>query len=425
MRLVAPSRALPLSRADAEVARVLAAERRRRAWTLSLVPGEAVIGRAVRQAAGSVVLGRYAAGLPGARHAPGAGWADALEDLARRRACSLFGAEHANVQPHAHAQANLAVYHALCRPGDTILAMDPALGGHLTHGAEVNASGRFYRFVHYGVRRETERVDLDEVADLARRVRPALIVAGGASYPRAVDYAGFAEVARAYGARLLADAGQVAGLQAAGVLPSPVPHADAVTVATHEALCGPRGGLILCRAVHARAVDRAVCPGTQEEPLPAALAAKAVCLGEAAAPAFAAHQAAVAENAAALARALEAEGLRPVTGGTDTHLVVVDLRAHGLTGRQAERALEAAGILVQKAMIPYDPQPPMRGSGIRAGSAGLTARGMGAAEMREVAALIGAVLRAAAGGTEQAAAVAVEVRSVVRGLAGRFPWPAA
>ena len=414
----------PLAEVDPEIARAIGHEGRRQSDKLGLVASENFASRAVREAEGTLLVNKYAEGLPGARYYGGCECVDVIEDLARQRLMAVFGAEHANVQPHSGAQANMAAYMALCKPGDTILSMSLPHGGHLTHGSPVNFSGQLYRFVHYAVNRETERIDMDEVEEIARRERPALIVAGASAYPRRIDFDAFAAVAGHVGARLMVDMAHVAGLVAAGLHPSPVPVADVVTTTTHKTLRGPRGGALLCRREHAAAVDRAVFPGLQGGPLVQVIAAKAVCFREAAEPAFGAYQAQVARNAASLARGLQAQGFRLVTGGTDNHLLLADLRAHGLTGRQAERALEQAGILVNRILVPFDPEPPQRASGFRAGTPGVSTRGMGEPEMERVAALIGEVLRAAGRGKEQLVQAVADVGGAVRELTGAFPVPA-
>ena len=417
--LLAPELTRSLEEVDPEVEALVAAELRRQSERIGLIASENLMSRAVLAAQAGGLAGKYAEGLPGARYCGGCTYVDELEELARQRLRELFGAEYANVQPHSGTQANMAAYHALCAPGDTVLAMDLAHGGHVTHGSAANFSGRLYRFVHYTLDRDRERLDMDAVAALARRVRPRLIVAGTCAYPRLLDFPAFAAVAREVGAILLVDMAHIAGLVAAGLHPSPVPYADVVTTTTHKTLRGPRGGAILCRASLARAIDRAVYPGVQGGPHVAALAAKAVALREAAEPAFAAYQRQVVNNAAALAAALARHGFRLVSGGTDTHLLLLDLRVHGISGRQAERALEEVGVVVNRNLIPFDPHPPMRASGIRLGTPHVTSRGMAEPEMVEIADVIAEVLRAAARGRAAGAHLAARVR----GLAGRFPVP--
>jgi glycine hydroxymethyltransferase len=347
-----------------------------------------------------VFAAKTAEGYPGRRYHRGTRHADELEALAISRATALFGADHANVQPSSGVNANLAVYRALLQPGDTVLALRLDHGGHLSHGDRASITGAVYRFEHYGVRRDTETIDLDEVRDLARRHRPRLLVTGGSSYPRAIDYAAFGEIAREVDARLLVDMAHVAGLVAAGVLPSPVPHADAVTFTTYKTMLGPHGGVILARAEHAKAIDRAVFPGTQGAPDFGRIAAKAVCLALAAGPAFRDIQAAIVANARVLADELAARGDRLVSGGTDNHMVLVDLRSRGITGDVAEVALEAAGILVNRNVIPFEEGTPDRPSGIRLGTTSISQRGAGAEEVRRIAASIDATLRSGRPGVE-------------------------
>ncbi len=383
-----------LAEVDPEVFALLAREEARRSETLSLVASESLSSPAVRQALVSGLADRSADGLPGARQHSGCEAIDALEELARSRLCRLFEADHANVQPHSGTQANLAAYQSLCRPGATILSMDPAHGGHISHGHAGTMAEQIWRFVHYPVDRYTERIDMDEVRRIADREKPALIVAGAAAYPRSIDFSAFAAVAHAVDARLLVDMSQLAGLVIAGLHPNPVPYADVVTLTTHKTLRGPRGGAILCRADLAAAVDRAVFPGVQSSPLVQTIAAKAVCFQEAAELSFAAEQRRAVGNATVLSAVLGRRGFRQVSGGTDVHLVLVDLRRQGITGRQAERALEEAGIQVDKHLIPFDPQVPSRTSGIRAGTQWVTALGMCEADMTDLADAIADVLTA-------------------------------
>ncbi len=410
-----------LQEVDPEVAGIIAAEHARQADRLGLIASENLVSRAVLEAEGSVLTNKVAEGLPGGRYVGGCEQVDRVEELARSRLCRLYGAEHANVQPHSGAQAVLAAYLALLKPGDTVLAMDLAHGGHLTHGSQGNLSGQLYGFVHYGVDRETETIDMAEVEAVARRTRPALIVVGSVAYPRQLDFAGFAGVAREVGARLLVDMAHIAGLVAAGVHPSPVPHADVVTTTTHKTLRGPRGGALLCRFADAQAIDRAVFPGVQGGPLMHAIAAKAVCFREAAEPGFAVYQRQVVANARVLAGVLADGGFRLVSGGTDTHLLILDLRAWGLSGRQAERVLEQAGLVVQKQAIPFDPLPPMRASGIRLGTPGVTSRGMREQEMAEIGTAIADILRTASRDREAGVVAAQAAGERVRALCTRFP----
>ncbi|MBC7339612.1 MAG: serine hydroxymethyltransferase [Firmicutes bacterium] len=377
---------------DPEVADALAGELRRQERGLELIASENYAPPEVMWAQGSVLTNKYAEGLPGARYYGGCEYVDVVENLARERARQLFGAEHANVQPHAGAQANTAVYFAVLEPGDVVMGMDLAHGGHLTHGHPLNISGRYYRFVPYGVRRDTETIDYDRLAELAREHRPRLIVAGASAYPRFIDFGRMAEIAAEVGAMLMVDMAHIAGLVAAGVHPSPVPHADFVTTTTHKTLRGPRGGLILCRARYAADIDRAVFPGIQGGPLMHVIAAKAVALKLAMREEFRRYQEQVVRNARVLAEELVREGFRLVSGGTDNHLVLVDVGARGLTGKKAEEVLGEAGITVNKNTIPFDTRGAKVASGIRLGSPAVTTRGMKEGEMRLIARLIGDVL---------------------------------
>lgn len=397
---------------DPEVAGLIGREAERRDSTLDLIASESEPSGPVLGALGSVFAAKTAEGYPGRRYHRGTEHADELETLAIERAKTLFGAGHANVQPSSGVNANLAVYRALLKPGDAVLALQLAHGGHLSHGDPASITGAVYRFEHYGVRADTETVDLDEVRDLARRHRPRLIVAGGSSYPRAIDYAGFAAIAAEVEARLLVDMAHVAGLVAAGELPSPVPHADAVTFTTYKTMLGPHGGVILTTAELARKIDRAIFPGTQGAPDFGRIAAKAVCLGIAATEGFREVQRRIRADAAALAGELAARGDRIVSGGTDNHMVLVDLRGRGVTGDVAEVALEAAGIMTNRNVIPFDPGTPDRPSGLRLGTTSPAQRGMGPTEMAEVAALIDDALRAADPSSTKPRAEA---------LAARFP----
>ena len=403
-----------LAAVDPDVAALVSAEAARRRDTIDLIASESEPSGPVLEALGSVFAAKTAEGYPGRRYHRGTVHADAVEQLAIDRAKALFGAEHANVQPSSGVNANLAVYRALLTPGDAVLALHLAHGGHLSHGDKASITGAVYRFEHYGVRADTEQIDLDEVRDLARRHQPRLIVAGGSSYPRAVDYQVFGEIAREVGARLLVDMAHVAGIVAAGELPSPVPHADAVTFTTYKTLLGPHGGVILSKAEHAKAIDRAIFPGTQGAPDFGRIAAKAVCFGIAAGDEFRATQRAIRSNARILAAELAARGDRLVSGGTDSHMVLIDLRSRGLTGDVAEVALEAAGILTNRNVIPFDPGTPDRPSGLRLGTTSCAQRGMGEPEMREIAGLIDEVMR---GGSDAAATVLPRAEALAR----RFP----
>lgn len=390
----APTRAA-LAAVDPEVAGLIDHEAERRRHTIDLIASESEPSQPVLQALGSIFAAKTAEGYPGRRYHRGTEHADELETLAIERAKALFGAGHANVQPSSGVNANLAVYRALLKPGDAVLALQLAHGGHLSHGDPASITGAVYRFEHYGVRADTETIDLDEVRDLARRHRPRLIVAGGSSYPRAIDYPGFAAIAAEVEAKLLVDMAHVAGLVAAGELPSPVPHADAVTFTTYKTMLGPHGGVILATAELARKIDRAIFPGTQGAPDFGRIAAKAVCLGIASTDGFREVQRRIRADAAALADALATRGDRIVSGGTDNHMVLVDLRGRGLTGDVAEVALEAAGILTNRNVIPFDPGTPDRPSGLRLGTTSPAQRGMVPADMAEVGGLIDDALRTA------------------------------
>ena len=404
-----------LSEQDPRLAVVLEAENRRRAGQLDLLAGENFSSPAVRAVLGGPLADKYAEGYPGHRHHTGCEHADTVELLAVERAKTLFGAEHANVQPHSGTSAILAAYAALLRPGDAVLAMSLQHGGHLTHGSAANFSGRWFDFTGYGVREQDGLVDLDQVRDLARAVRPKAILAGAISYPRALDWAAFRAIADEVGAYLVAAAAQTIGLVAGGVLDSPVPYADVVCGVTHKLLGGPRGGLLLCTADLAERVDRAVFPFTQGGPAMNQIAAKALVLGLASTPQYAAYARRAVANGQALAEGLAGEGLRPLTGGTDTHLVTADARPLGLTGRAAELRCEAAGLLLGRCAVPFDQAPPAAAAGVRLGTACVTTQGMGPAQMGEVAALVGRALRAA--DEDGARAVAADVRA----LAGRYP----
>jgi len=383
-----------LRAADPPLAAILSREAVRQAATLDLIASESIPSAPVRAAQAAVASGKTAEGYPGARYHSGTAIVDELERLTIERAVALFGAEHANVQPNSGVNANLAVYEALLRPGDPILAMDLAHGGHLSHGASASITGKAYRFRHYGVDPATEVIDLATVRSLALEHRPRLLVAGGSSYPRLMDYAGLRSIADEVGAWLLVDMAHIAGLVAARLVPSPVPFADAVTFTTYKTLLGPHGGMILSRGAIAAKIDRGVFPGTQGTPSFGMMAAKAVCLGAAAGDAFRAKMQLVLDDAAALAAALSDRGHRLVSGGTDTHLVLVDLRSAGLTGDVAERALEAVGILANRNVIPFDPGTPKAPSGLRLGLTGLVERRMGPAVMPVIADLIDGVIRA-------------------------------
>jgi len=405
-----------LRAADPEIADAVLAESRRQDEGLELIASENFVSPAVLAAMGTPLTNKYAEGYPGKRYYGGCEHVDVAEQLAIDRAKKLFGADHANVQAHSGAQANMAVYFAFLEPGATVLGMNLSHGGHLTHGSPVNFSGRFFRIIPYGVREETGRIDYDALRELAREHRPAMIIAGASAYARTIDFAAFGDIARGVGARLMVDMAHIAGLVAAGVHPSPVPHADAVTTTTHKTLRGPRGGLILCKAEHAKAIDKQIFPGIQGGPLMHVIAAKAVALREAMEPSFTDYARQVVANARVLAAALMERGFKLVSDGTDTHLMLVDLRNRGMTGKDAERALGAADITVNKNTVPGETQSPFVTSGIRIGTPAVTTRGMGEAEMRTIAELIDEALRAPAD-----AGVAARVKHRVRELASAFP----
>ncbi|HQL54053.1 MAG: serine hydroxymethyltransferase [Phycisphaerae bacterium] len=410
----------PLTETDPEVGEIIRREEDRQQNTLELIASENHVSVAVRTAAGSVFTNKYAEGYPGKRYYGGCVNMDSIEDLARERVKRLFNAEHANVQPHSGAQANTAVYMAVLKPGDTVLSLDLAHGGHLSHGLKVNFSGAMYNIVPYGVERDTEQVSLATVRRLALEHKPKLIICGASAYPRTIDFAGFAEIARECGARLMADIAHIAGLVATGLHPTSIPHADFTTSTTHKTLRGPRGGIILCKAADAALVDKWVFPGTQGGPLMHTITAKAVAFGEALRPEFKQYQQQILANAQALAESLRARGYRLVSGGTDTHLMLVDLRAvhPDLTGKQAEAWLESAGIICNKNMIPFDERKPTQTSGLRLGSPALTTRGFKEKEMGIVADLLH---RALSAGDDEAART--KVRGEVRELCTQFPLP--
>ncbi len=405
---------------DSEIWSAIADEQARQAEGLEMIASENFTSPAVMQAVGSVLTNKYAEGYPGRRYYGGCEFVDKVEDLARDRAKQLFGADHANVQPHSGSQANSAVYLAAIQPGDTVLAFDLAHGGHLTHGMRLNSSGILYRFVHYGVRQDDHLLDFDQIASLAREHKPKLIVAGASAYPREIPHDRFAEIAREVGAKLLVDMAHYAGLVAAGIHNSPVPVADFVTSTTHKTLRGPRGGIAMCRAEHAKDLDRSVFPGTQGGPLMHVIAGKAVAFAEALRPDFKTYAQQVIDNARTLAAGLAAGGVKLVSGGTDNHLMLVDVTPLGLGGKLAEEALDRCGITCNKNMIPYDERKPVDPSGIRLGTPALTTRGMGADEMRRVADWILRVLKAPE--DEQ---VITSTRREVAELAEQFPVPAA
>ncbi|MDO8472330.1 MAG: serine hydroxymethyltransferase [Dehalococcoidia bacterium] len=407
-----------MSQVDQDVERALSCERERQRDTLILIASENYASKAVMEAQGSLMTNKYAEGYPDRRYYGGCANVDTVEKLACERGTRLFGAQHANVQPHAGSQANLAAYFALVEPGDTILAMNLNHGGHLTHGAPVSFSGKLYHFVSYGVNRETESIDYEEVERLARANKPKLIVAGASSYPLIINWKRFREIADLVGARLMVDMAHTAGLVAGGVYPSPVPHAQVVTSTSHKTLRGPRGGFILCNQDLAHAIDSAVFPGTQGGPFMHIIAAKAVCFLEAMRPDFVQYQKAILANCAALAEELKAQGLRLVSGRTESHLALVDLTSAGVTGRQAERVLEEVGIVANRNSIPFDKLGPQVCSGIRLGTPAVTTRGLGVPEMRQLARMITTVLSHL-----EDQAVKRRVAQDVRELCLRFPVP--
>ncbi|MEW6724092.1 MAG: serine hydroxymethyltransferase [Bacillota bacterium] len=408
----------PLREVDPEVREAIDLEIQRQQEKIGLIASENFVSLAVMEAEGSVMTNKYAEGYPGRRYYGGCQCVDVVENLARDRAKELYGAEHANVQPHSGAQANMAVYFATIKPGDTVLGMNLAHGGHLTHGSPVNFSGQYFNFVSYGVSQEAETIDYDEVLQAARECQPRIIVAGASAYPRVIDFVRLRQVCDEVGAYLMVDMAHIAGLVAAGVHPSPVPHADFVTTTTHKTLRGPRGGLILCKKKYAKQIDKAVFPGIQGGPLMHVIAAKAVAFKEALTDEWKDYQRKVVANAKRLAEELVKRGYRLTSGGTDNHLMLVDLRSKGLTGRDAEKALDDAGIIVNKNAIPFDPQPPNISSGIRIGTPGVTTRGMGEGEMAEIAEIMDTILSHADND-----AVKLEVAGRVKALCARFPLP--
>ena len=407
-----------LAKADPEVFAAIQHETQRQQDNIELIASENFVSPAVLEAAGTILTNKYAEGYPGKRYYGGCECVDVIEQLAIDRAKQLFGADHANVQPHSGSQANMAAYFALAKPGDTILAMSLNFGGHLTHGSPVNFSGKLFRIVPYGLNQATERIDMEEVARLARTEKPRILVVGASAYPRTLDFAAFAAIAKEVGAALVVDMAHIAGLVAAGLHPNPVPHADIVTTTTHKTLRGPRAGLILCKEAHAKAVNSQIFPGIQGGPLEHIIAAKAVCFKEALQPEFKAYQQQVVKNAATLAAALAGKGFRIVSGGTDNHLMLVDLRPKKLTGKIAQESLDHAGITVNKNMIPFDPEKPTVTSGIRVGTPAVTTRGMKEAAMTQIAALITEVL-------DQPDDVAgyARVKEKVKALTMQFPLP--
>ena len=405
---------------DPEVWNAIAGEIRRQQDGLEMIASENYTSPAVMQAVGSVLTNKYAEGYPGRRYYGGCEYVDVVEDLARDRATQLFCAEHANLQPHSGSQANMGVYLTMLEPGDTVLGLDLAHGGHLTHGMKLNVSGKLYNFISYGVDEKTHRIDFDRVAALAREHRPKMIVAGASAYPREIPHGKFAEIAREVGAKLFVDMAHYAGLVAAGLHDNPVPVADFVTTTTHKTLRGPRAGMILCRQEYAKDVDRSIFPGIQGGPLMHVVAGKAVCFGEALQPPFKEYAARIIENAKTLAETLLAASWRLISGGTDNHLMLADVTTIGLTGAKAEVVLDRCGITVNKNMIPYDPRKPLDPSGIRIGTPALTTRGMGPDEMRLIGGWMVQALKSA-----DDEALHAKIREDVRTLCQQFPVPGA
>jgi len=406
----------PLDIVDPQIADLLREEAVRQATGLELIPSENLVSEAVLEAMGSIFTNKYAEGYPGKRYYGGCEFADKVEQLAIDRATQLFGADHANVQAHSGTSANVAVYMSALKPGDTVLGMALAHGGHLTHGHPLNFSGRMYKFVEYHVKQDTERIDYDEIEKLAQEHKPKMIVAGASAYSRIIEFERIAKVAKAAGAIFFVDMAHIAGLVAAGVHPSPVPHADIVSTTTHKTLRGPRGGMVLSKAAFAKEIDKLTFPGTQGGPLVHTIAAKAVCFKEAMEPSFIEYQKQVAANAKALANAISRHGFRVVSGGTDNHVFLVEVHHRGITGSDAEKALDRAGITVNKNAIPFDPLPPMKAGGIRLGSPSVTTRGMKEPEMELIANGVAEVLTHMGD-----AAVEQKVRKQVAELAARFP----
>ncbi len=401
---------------DKQLEALIAREAERQGHNIELIASENFCSPQVREAAGSILTNKYAEGYPGRRYYGGCVNVDEIEELARTRACELFGADHANVQPHAGSQANMGVYFAVLNPHDTVLGMDLASGGHLTHGARVSFSGKQYDFVSYGVDPETERIDYDAVKKQALEVRPKLIVCGASAYAREIDFKAFREIADACGAMLMVDMAHIAGLVAAGYHMSPVPYADFVTTTTHKTLRGPRGGMILCRQEYAKAIDKAIFPGLQGGPLCHIVAAKAACLYEALQPEYKDYIRQLLDNCQVLASTLQEEGFRLVSGGTDNHLILMDTMSLGITGRDAEKALDEVNITVNKNAIPFDTQKPNITSGIRLGTAAMTTRGFGEEEFRQVGKWIGEVLK-----NKDDAELKERVRQQVIAMTDRFP----
>jgi glycine hydroxymethyltransferase len=405
-----------LETVDPQIEALLGEEARRQATGLELIPSENLVSEAVLEAMGSIFTNKYAEGYPGKRYYGGCEFADKVEQLAIDRAKGLFGADHANVQAHSGTSANVSVYMSVLQPGDTVLGMALAHGGHLTHGHPLNFSGRMYKFIEYHVRRDTEQIDYSEIEELAHSHKPKMIVAGASAYSRVIDFARMAAIAKSIDAIFFVDMAHIAGLVAAGMHPSPVPHADIVSTTTHKTLRGPRGGLVLCRSAYAKEIDKLTFPGTQGGPLVHTIAAKAVCLKEAMEPGFKEYQKQVAANAKVMAAAVAEKGLRIVTGGTDNHLFLVEVHSRGITGSDAEKALDRAGITVNKNAIPFDPLPPMKAGGIRLGSPSVTTRGMKEPEMRLIGAWVAEILSHVGDSN-----IEQKVRQQVAELAARFP----
>lgn len=401
---------------DPEIAAAIGEELGRQRNKIELIASENFVSPAVMETMGSVLTNKYAEGYPGHRYYGGCEYVDKVETLAIERAKKLFGAEHANVQAHSGANANTAVYFAFLQPGDTIMGMNLSQGGHLSHGSPVNISGKYYNVVPYGVTHETERIDYDEFARIAKEAQPKLIVAGASAYPRVIDFERMAEIAHSVGAIFMVDMAHIAGLVAAGLHPSPVPYADIVTTTTHKTLRGPRGGLILCKEKYAKQIDKAIFPGVQGGPLMHVIAAKAVALGEALKPEFKEYAKQIIANCQALAEGLIAEGFRLVSGGTDNHLLLVDVRGQKMTGKTAEHLLDEVGVTCNKNTIPFDPESPFVTSGIRLGTAAVTTRGFKEADMKEVAAVIGLVLNNPEDAEKQA-----EAAQRVAALCAKYP----
>ena len=403
-----------IRQADPEVAEAIGLELERQRTHVELIASENFVSPAVMAAMGTCLTNKYAEGYPGKRYYGGCEYVDIVEELARKRACELFGAEHANVQPHSGAQANMAVYFAMLKPGDTVMGMDLSNGGHLTHGSPVNMSGAYFNFVPYGVSPETEMIDYDEVLRLAKENKPKMIVAGASAYPRAIDFKKLREIADEVGALLMVDMAHIAGLVAAGEHPSPVPFADFVTTTTHKTLRGPRGGMILCREKNAKAIDKAIFPGTQGGPLEHVIAGKAVCFHEALRPAFRTYQHQIILNAKAMERTFREEGVRMVSGGTDNHLLLLDFTGTEMTGKLMETLLEDANITVNKNTVPNETRSPFVTSGIRVGTPAATSRGLKEAEMKQVAQWIARVFR-------EGEAAVPQIRSQVEAMMAGFP----